>query len=41
MVLGSTGLLGTSIEKVIKNDKNFNYVGCSHKTIDITNKKKT
>ncbi len=40
MVLGSTGLLGTSIEKVIKNDKNFNYVGCSHKTIDITNKKK-
>lgn len=40
MVLGSTGLLGTSIEKVFKNDKNFIYIGCSHKTIDITNKKK-
>tara|TARA_B100000963_G_scaffold360616_1_gene392177 strand:- start:17794 stop:18654 length:861 start_codon:yes stop_codon:yes gene_type:complete len=40
MVLGSTGLLGTSIEKVFKNDKNFIYIGCSHKTIDITNTKK-
>tara|TARA_B100001964_G_scaffold183440_1_gene203061 strand:- start:680 stop:919 length:240 start_codon:yes stop_codon:yes gene_type:complete len=40
LVLGSTGLLGTSLETVIKKDQNFKYIGCSHSDIDINNKKK-
>jgi dTDP-4-dehydrorhamnose reductase len=40
LVLGATGLLGTSIERVFKNDKNYKYIGCAHEDIDITNKKK-
>ena len=40
LVLGATGLLGTSIERKFKNDKAFSYIGCSHKDIDITNQKK-
>ncbi len=40
LVLGATGLLGTSIERIFKKDKNYNYIGCSHKDIDITNEKK-
>lgn len=39
LVLGATGLLGTSIEKKFKNDKGFSFIGCSHKDIDITNQK--
>ncbi len=40
LVLGATGLLGTSLERVFKNDKHFKFIGCSHKDIDITNYKK-
>ena len=40
LVLGATGLLGTSIERVFKSDKNYKYIGCTHEDIDITNKKK-
>ncbi len=40
LVLGATGLLGTSLEKVFTRDKNYRYVGCSHQDIDITDKKK-
>jgi len=40
IVLGSTGLLGTSLEKVLKKNKNINYLGLSHSDIDITNTKK-
>jgi len=40
LVLGATGLLGTSIERIFEDDKNFKYIGCSHQDIDITNQKK-
>ena len=38
LVLGATGLLGTSLENVLKKDKNIKFIGCSHSDIDITNK---
>ena len=40
LVLGATGLLGTSQENVLKKDKNIKFIGCSHSDIDITNKVK-
>jgi dTDP-4-dehydrorhamnose reductase len=40
LVFGVTGLLGTSIEKIFKKDKNYKFIGCSHRDIDITNHKK-
>ena len=40
LVLGSTGCLGTSLEKILKKDKNVKYIGCNHSDIEITNKKK-
>ena len=40
LILGSTGLLGTSLEKVFKKSKNYIFIGCSHSDLDITNRKK-
>ena len=39
LVLGSTGCLGTSLEKVFKKDKNIKYIGCNHSDVEITNKR--
>ena len=38
LVLGSTGCLGTSLEKVFKKDKNIKYIGCTHSDLEISNK---
>jgi dTDP-4-dehydrorhamnose reductase len=40
LVLGSTGCLGTSLEKVFKKDNNIKYIGCTHSDVEITNKNK-
>lgn len=37
LVLGSTGCLGTSLEKTIKLDNIFLYKGCTHKDLELTN----
>jgi len=39
MVLGSTGCLGTSLEMVLKNEKNIQYKGFSHSDLEITDSK--
>lgn len=39
LVLGSTGCLGTSLEKVFKKDKKIQYIGCNHSDVEITNKR--
>jgi len=39
IVLGSSGLLGTSLEKVLKTENNFYYSGITHADLEITNTK--
>ena len=39
LVLGSTGCLGTSLEKIIKSENIFSYKGCTHKDVELTNTK--
>ncbi len=40
LILGATGLLGTSLTRVFKYDKRIKCIECSHSDIDITNKSK-
>ena len=37
LVLGSTGCLGTSLEKIIKSENIFSYKGYTHKDVELTN----